>query len=133
MERADPDPGTREELLNSLAHFASRFVGERDRQDFRGMDTSFDESGNSPCDHACLTRTRSGEYEQRPFEVLDGSTLWYCQIVGRDIPVSIKRHGGQHSIQASRLHHGGHCTKGIAILPVCTPDGDSIIPIRPQP
>ena len=59
----------------SFLHFASGFVGKRNGQNPLRPHAVADQVGNAIRDDARFSRPRSGQYQERPAERLDGVTL----------------------------------------------------------
>ena len=65
----------RQQRLRALAHLARGLVGERDRDDVRGIDAALDEMRDLGGDHAGLAAAGAGEHEQRTVAVAHGLAL----------------------------------------------------------
>jgi hypothetical protein len=83
VERRDPHPPAvgGEQPRDARAHLLRGLVREGDREHFLlAREAATDEIGNAKRDDARLARARTGEDEQRPFDLLDGLALLRVQI-----------------------------------------------------
>ena len=80
MERADPDPESRHQGLDPLAHLAGGLVGERDGQDCSGAIPECEQVGDPPGDDPRLARAGAGQDQQRALDVGHGLALGGGQI-----------------------------------------------------
>src|SRR5688572_6030788 len=82
MERAHPHAGWLfcQHLPDAVAHLTGSFVGERDSKNAGRVYTMvLDHVNDARGEHTRLARARSRQREDRPFEMLNGRTLFGVQ------------------------------------------------------